>query len=64
MIDTGDPFVTAVATKGVDVVGVAHLGRRPPPAGGQRSNGSTPSALLDAGDTDEICRGICALADC
>jgi len=29
MIDTGDPFLTAVATDGVDVVGVAHLGRRP-----------------------------------
>ena len=29
MIDTGDPFLTAVATRGVDVVGVAHLGRRP-----------------------------------
>ncbi len=29
MIDSGDPFLTAVATKGVDVVGVAHLGRRP-----------------------------------
>jgi hypothetical protein len=29
LIDSGDPFLTAVATKGVDVVGVAHLGRRP-----------------------------------
>ena len=29
MIDSGDPFLTAVATRGVDVVGVAHLGRRP-----------------------------------
>ncbi|MDQ6837443.1 MAG: hypothetical protein M3137_03645 [Actinomycetota bacterium] len=29
MIDTGDPFLTAVATRDVDVVGVAHLGRRP-----------------------------------
>ncbi|MGI9022786.1 MAG: hypothetical protein ACR2HV_06075 [Acidimicrobiales bacterium] len=29
MIGTGDPFLTAVATRGVDVVGVAHLGRRP-----------------------------------
>ncbi len=29
MIDSGDPFLTAVATKGVDVVSVAHLGRRP-----------------------------------
>ena len=28
MIDTGDPFLAAVATKGVDVVGVAHLGRK------------------------------------
>jgi len=29
MIDSGDPFLAAVATKGIDVVGVAHLGRRP-----------------------------------
>jgi hypothetical protein len=29
MIDSGDPFLTAVATKGDKVVGVAHLGRRP-----------------------------------
>jgi len=29
MIDSGDPFLAAVATRGVDVVGVAHLGRRP-----------------------------------
>ncbi len=29
LIDSGDPFLTAVATRGVDVVGVAHLGRRP-----------------------------------
>jgi len=29
MIDTGDPFLAAVVTKGVDVVGVAHLGRQP-----------------------------------
>ena len=29
MIDTGDPFLKAVVTKGKDVVGVAHLGRRP-----------------------------------
>jgi hypothetical protein len=28
MIDTGDPFLAAVATKGQDIVGVAHLGRR------------------------------------
>ncbi len=28
MIDTGDPFLKAVVTKGKDVVGVAHLGRR------------------------------------
>jgi len=29
MIRTGDPFLVAVATKGKEVVGVAHLGRRP-----------------------------------
>ncbi len=29
LIDSGDPFLTAVATRGVDVVGIAHLGRRP-----------------------------------
>ena len=29
MIECGDPFLVAVATRGVDVVGVAHLGRRP-----------------------------------
>ncbi|MGI9023000.1 MAG: DUF222 domain-containing protein [Acidimicrobiales bacterium] len=29
LIETGDPFLTAVATTGADVVGVAHLGRRP-----------------------------------
>ena len=29
MIDTEDPFLTAVATRGVELVGVAHLGRRP-----------------------------------
>ena len=29
MIDTDDPFLTAVATRGQEVVGVAHLGRRP-----------------------------------
>jgi hypothetical protein len=29
MIDSGDPFLTAVATRGQKVVGVAHLGRRP-----------------------------------
>jgi hypothetical protein len=29
LIDSGDPFLTAVATRCVDVVGVAHLGRRP-----------------------------------
>jgi hypothetical protein len=29
MIDTGDPFLKAIATKGKDVIGVAHLGRRP-----------------------------------
>ena len=29
MIETGDPFLAAVATKGQAVVGVAHLGRRP-----------------------------------
>jgi hypothetical protein len=27
-MDTGDPFLAAVVTKGVVVVGVAHLGRR------------------------------------
>jgi hypothetical protein len=29
MIDSGDPFLTAVTTRGQKVVGVAHLGRRP-----------------------------------
>lgn len=29
MMETGDPFLAAVVTKGVDVVSVAHLGRRP-----------------------------------
>ena len=29
LIDTGDPFLAAVVTRGVDEVGVAHLGRRP-----------------------------------
>ena len=29
MIDSGDPFLTAVATKAETVVGVAHLGRHP-----------------------------------
>ncbi len=29
MIDTDDPFLTAVATRGQKLVGVAHLGRRP-----------------------------------
>lgn len=29
LIDTGDPFLAAVVTKGEAVVGVAHLGRRP-----------------------------------
>jgi len=29
LIDTGDPFLAAVVTKGTEVVGVAHLGRRP-----------------------------------
>ncbi len=29
MIDTDDPFLTAVATRGQELVGVAHLGRRP-----------------------------------
>ncbi len=29
MIRTGDPFLAAVATKGKEVLGVAHLGRRP-----------------------------------
>ena len=29
MIDTDDPFLTAVVTRGQKVVGVAHLGRRP-----------------------------------
>ena len=28
LIDTGDPFLAAVVTKGKEVVGVAHLGRR------------------------------------
>ncbi|MGH8986461.1 MAG: hypothetical protein ACRDY6_21690 [Acidimicrobiia bacterium] len=29
LIDTGDPFLAAVVTKDTEVVGVAHLGRRP-----------------------------------
>ena len=29
LLDTGDPFLAAVVTKGEQVVGVAHLGRRP-----------------------------------
>ena len=29
MIDSEDPFLTAIATRGKAVVGVAHLGRRP-----------------------------------
>ncbi len=29
LIDTGDPFLAAVVTKGTEVVGIAHLGRRP-----------------------------------
>jgi Domain of unknown function (DUF222) len=29
LIDTEDPFLSAIVTKGKDVVGVAHLGRRP-----------------------------------
>ena len=29
MIESGDPFLTAVATKGETVIGVAHLGRHP-----------------------------------
>src|SRR5262249_4639726 len=37
LIDTGDPFLAAVVTKGEKVVGVAHLGRR--------ANASQQSAL-------------------
>ncbi|MGH9049290.1 MAG: DUF222 domain-containing protein [Acidimicrobiia bacterium] len=29
LVDTGDPFLAAVVTKGKDVIGVSHLGRRP-----------------------------------
>jgi hypothetical protein len=29
LLDTADPFLAAVVTKGKEVVGVAHLGRRP-----------------------------------
>ncbi|MGI8796525.1 MAG: DUF222 domain-containing protein [Acidimicrobiia bacterium] len=29
LLETGDPFLAAVVTKGKEVVGVAHLGRRP-----------------------------------
>lgn len=29
LMDTGDPFLAAVVTKGREIVGVAHLGRRP-----------------------------------
>jgi Domain of unknown function (DUF222) len=29
LLDTEDPFLTAIVTKGEEVVGVAHLGRRP-----------------------------------
>ncbi len=35
LLDTGDPFLAAVVTRGQAVVGVAHLGRRPTAA--QRS---------------------------
>jgi hypothetical protein len=29
MLESGDPFLAAVVTRGVEVAGVAHLGRRP-----------------------------------
>jgi Domain of unknown function (DUF222) len=29
LVETGDPFLAAIVTKGQDVAGVAHLGRRP-----------------------------------
>lgn len=29
LLETGDPFIKAILTRGKDVVGVAHLGRRP-----------------------------------
>ncbi len=29
IIETGDPFLKSIVTKGKDVIGVAHLGRRP-----------------------------------
>ena len=29
LVDTADPFLAAVVTRGQQVVGVAHLGRRP-----------------------------------
>jgi hypothetical protein len=29
LLDTADPFLATIVTKGKDVVGVAHLGRRP-----------------------------------
>jgi len=42
LIDTRDPFLAAVATKGEEVVGVAHLGAAPTRSNRRRSNGSTP----------------------
>lgn len=41
LLDTGDPFLAAVVTKGEQVVGVAHLGRRANATSRRRSNGST-----------------------
>lgn len=29
MLETGDPFLAAIVTKGANIVGIAHLGRRP-----------------------------------
>ncbi len=44
LIDTGDPFLAAVVTKGTEVCGVAHLGRRPTSTNAAPLNGSTPRA--------------------
>ena len=44
MIDTDDPFLTAVVTRGEKVVGVAHLGRRPNASSRRPCSGSTRAA--------------------
>ncbi len=44
MIDTDDPFLTAVVTKGQKLLGVAHLGRRPNALQQTACSGSTRAA--------------------